>query len=516
MSAFPLTKPINAEAAMAEIAKSVEAWPDPLPIIQHEDGEEYPLQALPASVQGVIREVQDFAQAPVALVAASVLSALSVAAQGLADVERSSGLRGPCSIFTLTIAESGERKSSVDNLVTAGIKSWEAAQFEAGQTLIKQHAAVLRIWEAKMDATLTAIKTEAKVGKSTHALETKLMDLELRKPAAPIVPRLLYQDTTHEALTASMAGAWPSAAILSPEAGILFGSHSMKKDNLTGGLSTLNVLWDGGDLRVDRKTGPSFRLHGARLTLGLAVQEDVVRTFFEQSKGLARGSGFAARFLIAWPTSTQGQRPFKEAPASWPALSQFSAKLKDMLDLTRIDGDKGGLCLRTMSLISAAKRAWIEFHDQVEIELRDGGDLADSKDSASKAADNAARLAALFALLEDPSADQIRVDHIVAGAAIMSWHLYEARRFLGEVAMPAEVLAAAKLDAWLLWRASTGGPIKTSEIMRFGPSPTRKRKALDTALEELDACHRIRAVKVGKSQVIEINPALLGGAHGTS
>jgi hypothetical protein len=33
--------------------------------------------------------------------------------------------------------------------------------------------------------------------------------------------------------------------------------------------------------------------------LGLAVQPETVRAFFEDSRGLARGTGFAARFLIA-------------------------------------------------------------------------------------------------------------------------------------------------------------------------------------------------------------------------
>jgi hypothetical protein len=53
-----------------------------------------------------------------------------------------------------------------------------------------------------------------------------------------------------------------------------------------------------------------------------------------------------------------------------------------------------------MWLRGPAREAWIAYHDEVERDLAPGGELAGVRDSAAKAADNAARLAALWALAQ--------------------------------------------------------------------------------------------------------------------
>jgi hypothetical protein len=88
----------------------------------------------------------------------------------------------------------------------------------------------------------------------------------------------------------------------------------MGRDSIMCNLALLNSLWDGRGHKGHRRTADPFTVEGVRLTMGLAVQPDVVRAYFENSKGPARGFGFAARFLIAWPQSTQGTRLFKPAP----------------------------------------------------------------------------------------------------------------------------------------------------------------------------------------------------------
>ena len=81
----------------------------------------------------------------------------------------------------------------------------------------------------------------------------------------------------------------------------MFGAHGMGKESLMRNLSLLNILWDGGRLSVGRRTSESFTVSNARLTVALQVQGATLSTFFEQSKGLARGSGFLARFLMGLP-----------------------------------------------------------------------------------------------------------------------------------------------------------------------------------------------------------------------
>jgi putative DNA primase/helicase len=123
---------------------------------------------------------------------------------------------------------------------------------------------------------------------------------------------------TSEKLTANLATLWPSGGVVSSEAGIVFGAHSMNSEKILLNLATLNVLWDGGALHSDRKSVESHFVRRARLTVALQVQEATLLAFFDKSNGLARGSGFLARFVLAWPESTQGFRPFSEPSPSWP------------------------------------------------------------------------------------------------------------------------------------------------------------------------------------------------------
>jgi putative DNA primase/helicase len=170
----------------------------------------------------------------------------------------------------------------------------------------------------------------------------------------------------------------------------------MGKESIMRNLSLFNVLWDGGALPIGRRTSESFTVRGARATLSLQVQEAALRNFIDRSGGLARGVGFLARFLLAWPESTQGYRPFSDPPPDWPSLSAFNRRVAEILAIPVPMDEEGALNPSMLSLSRDAKAAWVAFHDEIEVELRNGGELYDVRDVASKTADNAVRLAALF------------------------------------------------------------------------------------------------------------------------
>ena len=73
-------------------------------------------------------------------------------------------------------------------------------------------------------------------------MESALRDLEHSKPEAPRIPRLIYADATPEAMAYGLAKQWPSAGVVSAEAGIVFGSHGMAKDSVMRNLAMLNQL----------------------------------------------------------------------------------------------------------------------------------------------------------------------------------------------------------------------------------------------------------------------------------
>jgi putative DNA primase/helicase len=483
-------------------------WPEPQPLTAKIEPESYPVESLPDSVRAAIDEVHGFVKAPVPMVAASAISALSLAIQAHYDVERASALHSPTGLFMLTIADSGERKSTCDRFFTKAIIDYEDAQAEAAKPAINNYNADMASWEAKRSGIKDKIRSDAKSGKPTASQEANLRELEHDEPEPPRIPRLLYADATPEALAYNLAKAWPSGGVVSAEAGIVFGSHGMSKDSVMRNLATLNQLWDGTSLKIDRKTSESFAVRGARLTVALQVQTETLNSFFEKSGALARGTGFLARFLVSWPESTQGYRPFTEAPDSWPKLAAFNRRITEILNIPAPINEDGALTPQILTLTPEAKAAWIEFHDGIEMQLSSGGILFNVRDVASKIADNATRLAALFHVFEG-GVGAISFDAFERASTIVAWHLNESRRFFGEIALPVEMADAVRLNDWLIKHCRLN---KTHYIAkRFAQQYGTVRDAirLDAAITELESLDRIQIRRDGKKISIWLNPKLL-------
>lgn len=499
----------SASAPSAHQAEpDAEAWAEPLPLTAKIEPEPYPVDALPIAIRAAVEEVQGFVKAPLPLVASSALAALSLACQTHADVKRAEKLNGPVGLFLLTIADSGERKSTCDGFFSKPIRDFEAARAEAAKPAVKDYDAALSAWTAKCGGVAEKIRQLAKDKKPTEEMEAALRDLQHEKPEPPRVARMIYTDITPEALGYQLAKIWPSAGIVSSEAGIVLGSHGMGRDSGMRNMATLNLLWDGATISSERRTTESWAARGARLTVALQVQEPTLRDFFRQQGTLARGTGFLARFLIAWPASTQGARPFTEAPANWPSLAVFHQRIAAILDQPAPIDEEGALQPIAIPLSPEAKAAWVEFHDAIESELSSGGELYDVRDVASKIADNAARLAALFQMFEF-GISAVGYDAFEGAARIAAWHLSEARRFFGELALPVELADAARLDTWLVehCRREHIHMVAKNRLRQYGP--LRDVARLDTAIRELADLGRVRLVKDGKRLTIHVNPALV-------
>lgn len=503
--------PVSASIDAAQAP--VMPWNELQPLMARIDPVPYPVDALPTIVRRAVEEVAGFVKAPTALIGVSALAALSLAIQAHTDVERAERLTGPCGLFMLAIADSGERKSTCDGFFTKSVREYEAQQQEEARPLVKEHETEREIWEAKRAGLKDRIKAASKDGKSTAKEERDLHELDDAVPVAPRVPRLIYGDATPEALQFSLAKKWPSGGVISSEAGSVFGSHGMGKDSVMRNLAALNQLWDGASLPVERRSSDSFTVKGARLTMALQVQESTLRAFFDSSKGLARGTGFLARFLVSWPASTQGMRPFTEAPASWPALAAFNDRMSAILARPVPIDDEGSLTPDMLKLSPEAKAAWVSYHDGIEELLPNGGELYDVRDVASKTADNAARVAALFHVFEGKFGP-IGIESMEAAAVITSWHLNEARRFLGELSMPTDLANPMRLEAYMLdhCRRHKTDKISTREIQQFGPGTLRNRETARIAIAELEDMGRARTVSEGRKRFVQVRAEVIGGA----
>jgi putative DNA primase/helicase len=266
-------------------------------------------------------------------------------------------------------------------------------------------------------------------------------------------------------------------------------------------------------MAIDRRSKPSFVLRGRRLTFGLMVQPEALRGFLERAGTLPRGTGFIARFLIAWPESTQGTRAYRSAPAAMPQVALFGERIRELLAQALATDGHGCLTPVVLDLAPQARAEWIRFHDEVERELGARGAFRGVRDVAAKAAENVARLAALFHVLEHGARGTISFEEVRAAACIVGWHLNEARRLLSDLDTPPSLAAAIKLDAWLRSEAQANGTnsLPTKRIYQYGPNCVRDSRDLRAALAILAERGRAWLEECGRRRIVVINPALLTG-----
>ncbi|MEB4589513.1 YfjI family protein [Candidatus Thiothrix sp. Deng01] len=500
---------------------TADGWEQPESLLMGGQGAKYPLSALPGIIGGAIREVVADVKCPPALAASSALSVLAIAGQGVANVQANSRIKpSPLSLYTLSIGESGERKTTADSFFSDVLETWALnKQQEREQDVIRSRA-VITSWEKELEGIKEAIKQAGRKQEDTGELTEQLIRLEQSKPAGIHSPKMKYTDTTTESLAHKLVHLWPSAGVLSSEAGIVFGGYGMKADNITRSLAFYNTAWEGGRTSIDRRgDGGSFEVRDVRLSMGLAVQPNVIHDFYDNNGELARGSGFAARFLLAWPESTQGKRQLTlEELTSAPGkngLSLFYAKLHEVLERQYVNGQGGKLeSLPTLKFSRAALEIWLDYFNSIEDELNAGGRFEQHKDIASKSADNAARLAGLFHLFNGGDIhDAIQPDAMGAAANLAGWHLYEAKRFFDEIAVPVDISNALKLDGWLTRYCKdrhTDG-IGKREARQLAPNRLRSIQELDRALDTLVEHNRVRIIAEGRKERIEVNPQLLAG-----
>nr|VFJ68890.1 MAG: hypothetical protein BECKFW1821B_GA0114236_11552 [Candidatus Kentron sp. FW] len=107
--------------------------------------------------------------------------------------------------------------------------------------------------------------------------------------------------------------------------------------------------------------------------------------------------------------------------------------------------------------------------------------------------------------------ETISLEAMESATCLAAWYLNEARRFFGELALPTELADAAKLNDWLIryCREKQVDFIAKNHIRQYGPDLPRKTENLDAAIKELAQLDRLRVRKEGKSQIVDLNPALL-------
>lgn len=250
-------------------------WEEPTPLRALVDLPAFPVEVLPDFLAAWVRAEAIATQTPPDLAGMLVLTALAAAAGGLAEVQLRPGWREPLNLFTATTLPPGNRKSAVFRDVTRPLVNFDRDEAARMQTIVLEAITARKVAERAADA------AQATAGKATgdgaDAALAEAIAAAARAEAihVPSIPRLLADDATPEALATLLAD-HGRISLLSPEGGVF----DMMAGRYQSGGPSLDVYLKGhaGDaIRVDRKGRPAEYVEQPALTVGLAVQPEVLR-----------------------------------------------------------------------------------------------------------------------------------------------------------------------------------------------------------------------------------------------
>lgn len=463
-------------------AQEIQFVPEgPQPLLREiAPGAAYPVAAL-GPLRAVVEAVQGVTQAPVAISAASALAVASLAVQGHANVEALGG-PFPVSLYALTVAASGERKSACDKRIMQGLRDFEAEQTEIYSDALRVWHRETEIFEAKRKGILRALGSP-KPEKATGARA----DLEVLgdAPEPPKLPDRTCSEPTLEGIFRTFSHGQPSLALFSDEAGQFLGGFAMSQDNRVKTLAGLNKLWDGAEIQRTRAGDGVYTLRGKRMALHLMAQPVVMRDFL--SDRMAGGLGFLPRCLICEPPSAIGTRLQANAREDETgAMATFTAKLKSTLgrDMpTAMDGKT--LLPRVLPLTPEARALLVQFSDAIEAAQAPGRSLDHVTGYASKAAEQAARIAGVLTLWADLEAPAVTALDMANGITLAQFYLSEAVRLADAATVSLETDRAELLRKWLL-ESWTEPDVTARDILRLGPNALRESSKILAAIGVLE------------------------------
>lgn len=452
--------------------------------------------------QAAVDEVVQNIQAPQPLILASALTAISVVSQGLINVRRPTGQVGPASVMTLVIGDTGERKTTADDIFQKAIRNFQAERAKEYETELKEWRTRMEVWGARRK---TILKEVAKKD-GDHYEMAELLRHDSKKPVKPKQFKMLYEDSTSEALFHGMSEGCVSAGLMSSEArGVLngpaFSDHAK-----------INAIWTGSTITVDRKSTDSFVLKDVRLTVSMMVQPIILSEYMEKSGELSLGSGLLSRCLVSMPITTQGTRFLRSPTLSWEYIPRFERRINELLARNvQFQEEQTPPERIVFQYDTDACQLWTMFFNGVEAEIQPGRRFHCVGGLASKLAENVARVSALLHFFEGFEGD---ISISTLNFAI-SYCLYCSDEYLRLfVPPPREVLDADELMAWLSNIRNTGRRyVPKNYVRQFCLNKLRKSGRLDAALDVLRVRGEISLVCIDQVVCIDLQPFLPGDSQ---
>ncbi len=362
-----------------------EDWIDPIPINKHSNLPEFPSEVLPEVGRKMVEAVAEVNQVPTGLPACVYLGVLSTSLAKKIEIDLITHSE-PANIFTASILESGERKTSTLGIMTAPTYQYQKDKEKEMADEIREAYNKYKIHESRL-ATLQkkAANTNDIEERNKIILEAEEVARWLDGNPVPKAPTYIADDITPEATGDLMAENGEKLSIISAEGGTfgtMAGRYSDKNCNID-----IFLKGHAGDPWSCHRMGRNSKtMESPSLTMCLAVQPDVIREIGRNKQ--FKGRGLLARFLYSSNTSKVGYRKRQKNKIPDSLISEYNQHIKELMDIP--------LELHTLKLTPEAQALWDEFSNDVEKEQRIGKSLESARDWGSKLAGAVARIAGLL------------------------------------------------------------------------------------------------------------------------
>lgn len=449
--------------------EAADEWPEPDALrrpIPRQDP--YPVAALGPILGPAARAISETVQAAEAIIGGSLLAAASLAAMPHWNVEVD-GRSYPIAIWVLTVAGSGERKSAVDGLA---VHAHDAVEQEAA-----------RAYKADM------AEHERQIAEHTAA-EKKGRNATLgvpvcHAPEAPLLPWIMTREPTIEGLHKLLANGRGFAGLMSDDAGDFLGGFAMGREHRVRTVAALSSLWDRGRFDRIRSGDGASKYWGRRLAMHLMIQPVLAEGVL--SDPLLSGQGFLPRCLLTWPEERAGTRRYVARDLTKdPAMQAYWDIMRGLLTLPpRVaDGSRNELEPVALRMDDTAKALWIRIADGFEQSMAESEPFHAIRAWASKASEQVLRVAGVLTVVETPRPTHIDCASVERAAQIVTFHMREAARLVGNASVPVNIRNAEAVIGWL--RQKKKVIVYSGEIIQRGPTAVREAKALRSAMEVLE------------------------------
>lgn len=410
---------------------------------------EFPVDAMGPLLSNVTKIISEKTSTSIEMAANSVLAGVCLAIQEHYNVSAFGSIR-PLSLYFVTVAGSGERKSTVDKLALKPHNEWRDEKF--------------KIYEKEKEAYKSAMES----------YDDKARKNGIPKPICPKAPMLFASEPTMEGLFFCLKFHRNSIGLFSDEGGSWLSGHSMKSENVRGTLAKLNNLWDGSPIdriRRGKDEGEIDMLYNKRVSSHLMIQPKLANELLGNE--YAKSQGYLARCLICKPTSMIGRRKFLWDVDIKEEMKYYASSIKALLNQKTSD---------PVVLVpgNGVKEMVEKFHDEIEPLQANGGGYSFISEFASKLPEHCIRLAAMLEAFNNPGATEISKEWMNNAIQIGRFYLENHCKATAESSKATESDIEAlkqtlyKRDTW-----------KIRDVARFCVKRIRTKKALIPIIEKL-------------------------------